>query len=583
MVSLLVLVFVIELVAHLINTIGAATVSNLLWNLYLVLPTQTSKQAAEKKKIQKEYLTIRRDLNATSSQDQFAKWAKLRRQHDKLLEQLEKLKSTHDATKAKFESTVGAIRWLTITGLRFGLPFWYAKQPMFWLPQGWFPYYVEWILSFPRAPLGSISIASWQTACIGVIMLVSDTITAILGLAWGAKMAQKQPTKAAEEKKGPTPTEIAKASKVPSFTVRNKAKVATMISWGTIKSLLIFFGPLLLPKAIGYYRSIRDASRNSGLPVQPAPAKVVRSLCIIGAVALVFLARALPLFAPENVFARTQSRLQIPTDVLFNRLSSLRPAHVLTAADAALRAKFVSLESRLLYLQYGPAALADCPFCASDDPTTYFVYALPALLAPHLLNLVVLSLATCEPAAGRDGPRWRTITALACALAALLDLYAVGAYNPQSNARATRLTELDAFFWRARTRRYLGLAALDGAVGLLLWLSSTNRAFARPPTPAERVDGVTRQLLATKGRLNAVGIVKNTAIRDEELRARAQAYWQHEGRLMRDVMEDRDVVEGVNDALQNRINIQDITRDAETYALHMLPRLEEAPPETTVG
>lgn len=33
---------------------------------------------------------MRLELNATSSQDEFAKWAKLRRQHDKLLEQLEK-------------------------------------------------------------------------------------------------------------------------------------------------------------------------------------------------------------------------------------------------------------------------------------------------------------------------------------------------------------------------------------------------------------------------------------------------------------------------------------------------------------
>lgn len=60
-----------------------------LWNIYLALPTQVSKQATENNKLQKEYLAIRRDLNATSSQDQFAKWAKLRRQHDKLLEQLE--------------------------------------------------------------------------------------------------------------------------------------------------------------------------------------------------------------------------------------------------------------------------------------------------------------------------------------------------------------------------------------------------------------------------------------------------------------------------------------------------------------
>jgi tail-anchored protein insertion receptor len=72
------------------------------------------------------------------------------------------------------------------------LPFWYSKQPMFWLPGGWFPYYIEWLLSFPRAPLGSISIVSWQAACTGVIVLLSDTITAVLGLILGAKLAKQK-------------------------------------------------------------------------------------------------------------------------------------------------------------------------------------------------------------------------------------------------------------------------------------------------------------------------------------------------------------------------------------------------------
>jgi tail-anchored protein insertion receptor len=169
-------------------------------------------------KVQKEYLKVRRELNATSSQDEFAKWAKLRRQHDKLLEQLEKmsayhtqaccrhhgteadsyrlLESSQEATKSRFDSTLSIVRWTATRGVKMILPFWYSKQPMFWLPQGWFPYYVEWILSFPRAPIGSISIVSWQLACAGVIMLVSDTITAILGLILSGKIrAREEPLK----------------------------------------------------------------------------------------------------------------------------------------------------------------------------------------------------------------------------------------------------------------------------------------------------------------------------------------------------------------------------------------------------
>jgi len=56
-----------------------------------MLPTETSKIAVKRRDVQSEFLRIRRDLNATSSQDEFAKWAKLRRQHDKLQEQLEKM------------------------------------------------------------------------------------------------------------------------------------------------------------------------------------------------------------------------------------------------------------------------------------------------------------------------------------------------------------------------------------------------------------------------------------------------------------------------------------------------------------
>jgi hypothetical protein len=49
---------------------------------------------------------------------------------------------------------------------------------MFWVPAGWVPYYVEWILSFPRAPLGSVSINIWGIACASMINLVAEAIKA---------------------------------------------------------------------------------------------------------------------------------------------------------------------------------------------------------------------------------------------------------------------------------------------------------------------------------------------------------------------------------------------------------------------
>jgi hypothetical protein len=65
---------------------------------------------------------------------------------------------------------------------------------MFWMPAGWVPYYVEWILSFPRAPLGSVSINVWGIACASMIALAAE------GLAATWVLVTHKPTPAATEK-----------------------------------------------------------------------------------------------------------------------------------------------------------------------------------------------------------------------------------------------------------------------------------------------------------------------------------------------------------------------------------------------
>ena len=341
----------------------------------------------------------------------------------------------------------------------------------------------------------------------------------------------------------------------------------------SIRSLVLFFGPILLPKAIARYRSVKSASRRQGLAIQPVTQPIQVALALLFFLSFIYLVKSLPPFAPENLFIKTESRLQIPVDVLFNRILAIRPNNVLTPSDQALRAKFVNTESRLLYLQFGPDVLADCPFCSVDDPRSYFYYALPAMLWPHIFNLIAVAAVTSPAWTGRHGAQWRTLATIAAGVLGALEIYFVSSYSHHANSRALRLHQLDMFHWSMRTYRLLALAALDAALGWALYLSSTNRAFANPPTPAERVEMVNRGLVTTKSKLSALAIVRNTALRDEDLRSRTHAYWTHEVRLMSEVMEDREVVEGANDALSNRIKIQDITRDAESYAQTVLQPL----------
>lgn len=91
--------------------------------------------------------------------------------------------------KTSFDWSVKTARWLSTTGLKIFLQFWYSKTPVFALPAGWFPYYVEWILSFPRAPLGCVSIQVWSNVCATAIAVAGEILGGIIAQVVGGKEA----------------------------------------------------------------------------------------------------------------------------------------------------------------------------------------------------------------------------------------------------------------------------------------------------------------------------------------------------------------------------------------------------------
>jgi hypothetical protein len=228
-----------------------------------------------------------------------------------------------------------------------------------------------------------------------------------------------------------------------------------------------------------------------------------------------------------------------------------------------------------MVFQFGPNVLTNCPFCSAEDPKSYLYYFLPALLAPHILNLLIIGGVTSGLAIGKEGALWRTTGTITAGIAMGLDIWITATYNYQGNARATRLEDIDTFFWKMRVYRYLALAVIDGLLGWVLYLSSTNRAFITPPIPAERIEHSTRILENIRSKLSAMAILRNTISRDEPLREKIKQYWVHEGQLMGSLMEEREVLESVNNALENRIDMGTIERDAEAYANTVVGPLQE--------
>ncbi|KAJ0124924.1 hypothetical protein J7T55_006267 [Diaporthe amygdali] len=341
------------------------------------------------------------------------------------------------------------------------------------------------------------------------------------------------------------------------------------ISWGTIKSLVIFFGPMLVPKAITWFNSARAAQRNPKQPIRPLPTRTLVAVILLAAAAAVFAISTLPILAPENVFAVTRSNPTSSNNLILSRLAALR---ALTPRDNVLHDKFESRASKLLYYKYGPDVLLGCPFCNSNEPTTYLLYAAPAVAAAHLLNALLLGAATSAVLTGKAGAQWRSLASYAAVGAAALDAYLLASWDHVAgNEKARVLGEVTFFYWRARALRYLGLAALDLLVAGALYLSGTHRMFPVAQTVSERVDAVTAGLAKTRNQLHAAGVIKNTTTRDGELRAAEARYWAHEVIIMSEAMESEEVVGSMKDAVENRrIDLDNIGQVADTYARDVL-------------
>ncbi|KAF2471770.1 uncharacterized protein BDR25DRAFT_22865 [Lindgomyces ingoldianus] len=317
----------------------------------------------------------------------------------------------------------------------------------------------------------------------------------------------------------------------------------------SLHGLLTIFGPFLLPRLVNLFNTSRATSRS--VPVRPVPTKVLRALNILFASAVVSLVLSVPYFAPENIFLKTQSRLQIQADVLFARLKLLRP---LTEEDEVLRSKFsASGQYKLLYLTYGPDTLINCIWCTTSDgidAQNYFLYSLPKMVTPHIFHLAVLGLATSS-LVGSEGSRFRTHATIAGLLLMVAEIWFLNSYDVTLNKKAKVLQELDFVHWRVRVLRYLAFAASDGILACVLWATSTNRWLASPPAIAERLEVTTRQAEETLNKLRALGLLTNSINRDPALRGVREEYWQTEGTVMAETVQEEEVMDTINQAVNN--------------------------------
>lgn len=157
--SLLLSVLILLLYNAILAHFGKDNIIQSLWLIYLKLSQNPQIKHLNELKTQQRSTYI--EKTALSPQDQYAKWTKLNRKHDELGKKIESLEVDIMGFKSSFDKKckliINIIYWVPMIYFRAV----HRKTPVFWLPIGLFPYYLEKLLSWPSAPIGALGLTQW--------------------------------------------------------------------------------------------------------------------------------------------------------------------------------------------------------------------------------------------------------------------------------------------------------------------------------------------------------------------------------------------------------------------------------------
>ncbi len=122
------------------------------------------KESTELVKIKRDLIKTRTQLSSISAQDEFAKWAKLRRALDKLMADYQKLSSSEASARTSFQFKYNILIKAVVYFIQIGTFMYFRSTPMFYLPSDWVGPF-SYILRLPFAPVGSVSVVYWYMAC----------------------------------------------------------------------------------------------------------------------------------------------------------------------------------------------------------------------------------------------------------------------------------------------------------------------------------------------------------------------------------------------------------------------------------
>lgn len=155
---------------RLLSTVSTSQLTEFFWQLYS--NWSRSAKTRELRDKRKLLLDIRTERANTSSKDEFAKWARLDRKHQKLKAEVDALNQQLGLKRQNLTAGLRVAKWLATTGVKIYVQWRYRTAAVVWLPPMSVPYVVEWFVALPSAPTGAISVATWLLAVDATVSLV---------------------------------------------------------------------------------------------------------------------------------------------------------------------------------------------------------------------------------------------------------------------------------------------------------------------------------------------------------------------------------------------------------------------------
>lgn len=187
------------------------------------------------------------------------------------------------------------------------------------------------------------------------------------------------------------------------------------------------------------------------------------------------------------------------------------------------------------------------------------------MAAPHLSHIAVLGLVTSS-VFSRFGKLWRTQAVIGAVILFLVEMWFVGLSGDHYMHNSIARSEKDIIWthWRMRIVRGIGIAMLDGLLGYALFLTGTRRWSVGWETEAveETMDAIGKTLERASGRLQAGNFIKQTVMRDKELREKAVEFWVAEEDLGKEMDANEEVQKVKMSSLPSRMDLDQLTREA---------------------